>query len=64
MRKVNGRRMPSDGKSSHCPWQGELKGCTRLAAISDKAYQLLAHGRWFSPGLLRQMECNPKTDGV
>jgi hypothetical protein len=26
------------------------KGCTRLAAESDKAYQLLAHGRWFSPG--------------
>jgi len=26
------------------------KGCTRLAATSDKAYQLLAHGRWFSPG--------------
>ena len=25
-------------------------GCTRLAAASDKAYQLLAHGRWFSPG--------------
>ena len=24
------------------------KGCTRLAA--DKAYQLLAHGRWFPPG--------------
>jgi hypothetical protein len=24
--------------------------CTRLAATSDKAYQLLAHGRWFSPG--------------
>jgi hypothetical protein len=24
--------------------------CTRLAAASDKAYQLLAHGRWFSPG--------------
>jgi hypothetical protein len=23
--------------------------CTRLAAASDKAYQLLAHGRWFSP---------------
>jgi hypothetical protein len=22
---------------------------TRLAAASDKAYQLLAHGRWFSP---------------
>jgi hypothetical protein len=23
------------------------KGCTRLAAASDKVYQLLAHGRWF-----------------
>jgi hypothetical protein len=26
------------------------KGCTRLAAASDKVYQLLSHGRWFSPG--------------
>jgi hypothetical protein len=26
------------------------KGCTQLAAASDKAYQLLAHGRWFSLG--------------
>jgi hypothetical protein len=26
------------------------KGCTRLATASDKAYQLLAHGQWFSPG--------------
>ena len=26
------------------------KGCTRLAATSDKVYQLLSHGRWFSPG--------------
>jgi hypothetical protein len=26
------------------------KECTRLAASSDKAYQLLAHGRWFSLG--------------
>jgi hypothetical protein len=26
------------------------KGCTRLAATRDKVYQLLAHGRWFSPG--------------
>jgi hypothetical protein len=24
--------------------------CNRLAAESDKVYQLLAHGRWFSPG--------------
>jgi hypothetical protein len=26
------------------------KGYTRLAATSDKVYQFLAHGRWFSPG--------------
>jgi hypothetical protein len=26
------------------------KGCARLAAASDKIYQLLAHGRWFSLG--------------
>jgi hypothetical protein len=26
------------------------KRCIRLAAASDKIYQLLAHGRWFSPG--------------
>jgi len=25
------------------------KGCTRLAVASDKVYQLLAQGRWFSP---------------
>jgi hypothetical protein len=25
-------------------------GCNRLAGASDKVYQLLAHGRWFSPG--------------
>jgi hypothetical protein len=24
--------------------------CTRLTAASDKVYQLLAHGWWFSPG--------------
>jgi hypothetical protein len=26
------------------------KGCTRLATASDKVYQLLARGWWFSPG--------------
>jgi hypothetical protein len=26
------------------------KGCTRLAATSDKVYQLLTQGRWFSAG--------------
>ena len=34
-----------------CPRLCKLqKGCTRLAAASDKVYQLLAQGRWFSPG--------------
>jgi uncharacterized membrane protein len=28
------------------------KECTRLAVASDKVYQLLGHGRWFSPGTL------------
>jgi len=28
------------------------EGCTRLAVASDKVYQLLTHGRWFSPGTL------------
>ena len=27
------------------------KGCTRLAAANYKVYQLLAHDRWFSPGI-------------
>jgi hypothetical protein len=27
------------------------QGCIRLAAASDKVYQLLAHGRWFSSGI-------------
>ena len=26
------------------------KGCTPLASASDNVYQLLANGRWFSPG--------------
>jgi hypothetical protein len=27
------------------------KRCTRLTPASDKVGQLLAHGRWFSPGI-------------
>ena len=27
-----------------------IKECTRFATANDKVYQLLAHGRWFSPG--------------
>jgi hypothetical protein len=35
---------------SHTALYITRKGYTRLAASSDKVYQLLAHGRWFSPG--------------
>ena len=35
------------GRARLCKLQNR---CTRLAAASDKVYQLLAHGRWFSPG--------------
>jgi hypothetical protein len=28
----------------------DKKMCTRLTVASDKVYQLLAHGWWFSPG--------------
>jgi hypothetical protein len=31
-------------------WLSYKRGRTRLAAASNKVYQLLAHGRWFSPG--------------
>jgi hypothetical protein len=27
------------------------KGYTQLSAASENVYQLLAHGRWFSPGI-------------
>ena len=36
------------------------KGCTRLAVASDNVFQLLAHGRWFSPGT--QASSTTKTD--
>jgi hypothetical protein len=38
------------------------KGCTRLATTSDKVYQLLAHGLWFSPGTLASRSSTTKTD--
>jgi hypothetical protein len=34
----DGRRMPSDGKSSHCLWQGELK---KLKLFTNFIYQYL-----------------------
>jgi hypothetical protein len=37
------------------------KRCTRLAAASDKVYQLLAHGRWFSPGTLASSTTQTKS---
>jgi hypothetical protein len=35
------------------------KGYTRLAAASDKVYQLLSHERWLSPGT--PAPCTTKT---
>ena len=35
-------------------WINYKKGCTRLAATFDQVYQLLAHGRWFSPASSRK----------
>ena len=34
----------------HARFVNYKRRCTRLAATSDKVYQLLAHGWWFSPG--------------
>jgi hypothetical protein len=33
-----------------CSFVNYKKGYTRFTAPSDKVYQLLAHGWWFSPG--------------
>jgi len=42
---------PSKGRRGFAPgFVNYKKGYTRLAVASDKVYQLLAHGRWFSPG--------------
>jgi hypothetical protein len=42
---------PITNTSWVCPDIVNLKkGCTRLAAASDKVYQLFVYGRWFSPG--------------
>jgi hypothetical protein len=39
-----------DYLTTHTSLSPIRRGCTRLAAASDKVYQLRAHGRWFSPG--------------
>jgi hypothetical protein len=41
---------PTIGRGFAPSFVNYKKGCTRLAAASDKVYQLLAHGWWFSPG--------------
>jgi hypothetical protein len=37
--------------SGHGSWVTTIR-CIRLAAASDKVYQLLAHGLWLAPGTL------------
>jgi hypothetical protein len=48
MWNVDGRTKSDDNSSPGLKWA--KKGCTGLAAASDKGYQLLVHGLWFSPG--------------
>jgi len=36
MWKVNGRWMPSDGKNSHCLWQGELKNLETYLSYNNR----------------------------
>jgi hypothetical protein len=43
-------RLRSSCNKNLCSFVNYKKGCTRLAAAGDKVYQLLVHGRWFSPG--------------
>jgi hypothetical protein len=40
------------------------KGCTRLTTPSDKVYQLLAHGRWFSPSTLASSTTKTGRHGI
>jgi hypothetical protein len=47
MWKVNGRRTPSDGKSSHCLWQGELIKTEQL--IGSNKVLLVLGGRTCAP---------------
>ena len=35
------------------------KGCTRLTAVSDNVYQMLAQGGWFSAGTLAPSTTKP-----
>ena len=47
----NNSYKPITNTASVRAWCCKLqKRCTRLAVACDKVYQLLAHGRWFSPG--------------
>jgi hypothetical protein len=47
MWKVNGQRTPSDGKSSHCLWQGELKILKLQYSIKiDFFFQKLQKYKW------------------
>jgi hypothetical protein len=39
------------GVGSRPDYKKLQKRCTRLTTARDKVYLLLAHGRWFSPGI-------------
>ena len=60
-RRLKCEKLTDDGRqTTDAKWWQKLtlplarwakKGCTRLAVASDKVYQLLAHGWWFSQGI-------------
>jgi hypothetical protein len=41
----DGRRMPSDGKSSHCLWQGELKMINKRLKCSTTSKKMLKYNK-------------------
>ena len=52
-KKIGRSWFQSPVKKKNCKlrhWRPTARSLTRLAAASDKVYQLLAHGRWFSSG--------------
>jgi hypothetical protein len=46
MWKVNGRRTPSDGKSSHCLWQGELKIVPSWSFLIGRFLKIFSETAW------------------
>ena len=63
MWKVNGRRTPSDGKSSHCLWHGELiKNGDELSCSGKQFLLLIWHQLCYSLQIRIQVINDERTD--